>query len=119
VTNLKMVTMLMKRLGCRCTTAANGLEAIEIMTVKGVDGFDFVIMDNYMPIMDGCTASIQLREMGFTRPIIGLTGHALGEDLIAFKEAGANAVLTKPLDVTELKSILSLLMNTAATYSDL
>lgn len=79
---------------------------------QGVDSLDFVLMDNYMPILDGAGACVQMRAMGFVRPIIGLTGHALGEDLQAFKDAGANAVLTKPLDCNELKSILSLLVRT-------
>jgi CheY-like chemotaxis protein len=111
--NLKMVGMLMKRLGGSYSTATNGSEAVAMVTSKGVDAFDFVIMDNYMPVMDGPTAANLLRALGYSRPVIGLTGHALGEDLIAFKEAGANAVLTKPLEVAELKSILTLLMNTS------
>jgi CheY-like chemotaxis protein len=111
--NLKMVGLLMKRLGSAYATATNGAEAVAMVTAKGADAFDFVIMDNYMPVMDGPTAATQLRALGYTRPIIGLTGHALGEDLMAFKEAGANAVLTKPLEVAELKSILTLFLNTS------
>jgi CheY-like chemotaxis protein/two-component sensor histidine kinase len=148
--NLKMVSMLMKRLGCRCTTALNGQEAVEhirsnLVSLPGEhagehvsalqrpsnlpvtlsaapavahriqvskDMYDFVLMDNYMPVMDGPSACTQMRRLGYTRPIIGLTGHALGEDLQAFRDAGANAVLTKPLDVAELKTILAMLLNT-------
>jgi signal transduction histidine kinase/CheY-like chemotaxis protein len=148
--NLKMVSMLMKRLGCRCTTALNGQEAVEHIRANLIsvpsghsnehlsvsprssnlpvpslvaptaghnipvskDMYDFVLMDNYMPVMDGPSACTQMRHLGYSRPIIGLTGHALGEDLQAFRNAGANAVLTKPLDVAELKTILALLMNT-------
>jgi CheY-like chemotaxis protein/two-component sensor histidine kinase len=148
--NLKMVSMLMKRLGCRCTTALNGQEAVEhirsnLVSFPGEhadeyvtapqrpsnflapssaaptaghniqvskDMYDFVLMDNYMPVMDGPSACTQMRRLGYSRPIIGLTGHALGEDLQAFRDAGANAVLTKPLDVAELKTILAMLMNT-------
>jgi CheY-like chemotaxis protein len=148
--NLKMVSMLMKRLGCRCSTALNGQEAVEniranLLSVPSEhaddqlyisprpsnlpvpslvaptagpsihvskDMYDFVLMDNYMPVMDGPSACIQMRRLGYSRPIIGLTGHALGEDLQAFRDAGANAVLTKPLDVAELKTILAMLMNT-------
>jgi CheY-like chemotaxis protein len=118
LSNLKMVGMLMKRLGCKCVTAANGADALEMVKSKGgIDAFDFVLMDNYMPVMDGSTACKKLRELGFTRPIIGLTGHVLGEDMTTFKEAGANAVLTKPLDVSELKSILALLMNTTSAHT--
>jgi CheY-like chemotaxis protein len=118
LSNLKMVGMLMKRLGCKCVTAANGADALEMVKSKGgIDAFEFVLMDNYMPVMDGSTACKKLRELGFTRPIIGLTGHVLGEDMTTFKEAGANAVLTKPLDVSELKSILALLMNTTSAHT--
>lgn len=86
--------------GCRCSSASHGLEAVELMRTKGADAFDFVLMDNYMPVMDGPTACVHMRTVhgpngtpgiGYRRPIIGLTGHALGEDLqvrctIAFSE---------------------------------
>jgi CheY-like chemotaxis protein len=48
-----------------------------------------------MPIMTGVTATRILRERGYTLPIVAVTGNALAEDILAFREAGANDILVR------------------------
>ena len=68
--------------------------------------YDVVVMDNLMPRMNGPTACREMRALGFKSPIIGLTGHALAEDVSDYIAHGANAVLTKPLNLMQFNEVL-------------
>jgi signal transduction histidine kinase/CheY-like chemotaxis protein len=128
--SLKMLAMLMKRLGCKCVCAEDGEEAVRlvsaslqlnaqsastsIQTINEITNlspatvqYDFIMMDNFMPIMCGPEACRRMRQLGYQNPVVGLTGHALGDDVRVYKEAGANEVLSKPLDVILLQEVLS------------
>jgi CheY-like chemotaxis protein len=69
-------------------------------------GYDAILMDFVMPVMDGPTATKAIRELGFTRPIFGVTGNALKSDIDYFLVCGANRVFTKPLDVDAFLSAM-------------
>jgi CheY-like chemotaxis protein len=58
-------------------------------------------MDFVMPVMDGPTATQAIRRLGFSGPIIGLTGNAMEGDINYFIARGANQVLTKPLKIDD------------------
>lgn len=51
-----------------------------------------------MPVMSGLEATVFLRSRGLTLPILAVTGNALQEDVSAFLAAGAQFVLTKPIN---------------------
>jgi signal transduction histidine kinase/CheY-like chemotaxis protein len=108
--SMKMVVMLLKKLGCGQNTAVDGVEAVnyikEAMAGK-LEEVDFILMDNCMPNMSGVDACREIRRLGYGGPIIGLTGHTLDEDVACFRNAGANHVLAKPLDIAALQSCLS------------
>lgn len=59
-----------------------------------------------MPKMTGLEAAKIIRTLGFTYPIIGVTGNALEEDKISFLNAGATTVLIKPVNITVLHELL-------------
>ena len=80
--NRKMLMKFFNKDGHRCTEAEDGLEAIErvkerIDSSNGGHGspFDAILMDFIMPNMDGPTATRQLRTMGYTSVIFGVTGN--------------------------------------------
>ena len=54
--------------------------------------------------MDGPTATKAIRALGYTGKIFGLTGNALQSDIDLFLNAGADLVLTKPLDMALFRS---------------
>ncbi len=91
---------------CQSLSGANSSTAI-----------DMVIMDNLMPTMNGPDACRLMREAGFLRPIFGLTGHALPADVAWYQKQGANHIFTKPLDVSELVSVLAAEDAAAASMS--
>lgn len=62
-------------------------------------------MDSLMPNMNGLEAAKEIRGLGYTNPIIGVTGNALEEDKISFLNAGATTVLIKPVNITVLHEL--------------
>jgi len=84
----------------------NGQDAIDRMTRQ--EGFDVILMDIMMPVMDGYDAIRGIRKLdnGKDVPIIALTAKAMQEDRRKCIEAGANDYLTKPINVENLISIL-------------
>ena len=69
--------------------------------------FDVVLMDCQMPIMDGFEAARAIRDMGVRdTPVIALTGNAFETDRRAALEAGMNAHVAKPVDLSTLSQVL-------------
>lgn len=59
-----------------------------------------------MPIMDGITATVELRRRGLSIPIVGLTANADDETRQEGIKAGMNELLTKPIAMASLKRVL-------------
>ena len=70
-----------------------------------------------MPKVDGLELTRRLREGGARMPIIGVTA-AVGDDAALIRRAGANAVLTKPLDVERIEDILEAHAARSGTVGD-
>jgi PAS domain S-box-containing protein len=85
--------------------ANNGEQAVEM--VRGAQ-YDAVLMDCQMPVLDGYEATRKIRELGFRElPIIALTANAMQSDHQKCLDAGMNAHIAKPIDVTELFDVLT------------
>ncbi len=74
--------------------AKNGQEAVE-MAEKG--GYDIVLMDIKMPIMDGLEATKTIKEKFPDLPIVALTANAFDSDRQLALEAGCNDFLSMPV----------------------
>lgn len=106
--NRKMVCRLLRTSGYVCTEAENGQECVALLTLKTTgasneEGFDVILMDFEMPVMDGPTACSEIRGMKMNIPIIGLTGNVLQEDRDLFMRSGADEVLTKPVTLEKIE----------------
>ncbi len=66
----------------------------------------FVFMDVKMPVMDGITATREIRKMSKTVPIVMLTAYAVRSLRRDVAEAGANEMLTKPTTPRKINAIL-------------
>ncbi len=80
--------------------AQDGAAAVEMFTTRG--GYDLVLMDVQMPVMDGLTATAAMRAWERERaarptPILAFTAHGLPEEIQRSLEAGCNDHLTKPV----------------------
>ena len=105
--NQFLIKTLLTRAGAKVTIAKDGMEAVQLAQA---DGFDVVLMDVQMPVLDGIDATKKLRESGYETPIVALTAHAMKEERDRTKEAGCNAHLTKPLQTEKLIATLKSLV---------
>lgn len=98
--NRKLLLVLLKRMGATVECAENGmLGVLAIAAAEATDHpFDLVLMDMQMPMMDGYAATSRIRTMGFTRPIIALTAHAMQGDKEKCVAAGCSGYVSKPID---------------------
>lgn len=81
-------------------TAENGKVALE---KAQKNKYDLILMDIQMPVMDGYTATVRLRQMGIFAPVIAITAHAMASDRAHCREVGCNSYLTKPLKRDSLR----------------
>ncbi|MFH5806180.1 response regulator, partial [Alienimonas sp. DA493] len=127
--NRKVITAVLTKRGHKVTVAVNGRAGVETFT-RALDqaaaraaagktpvhaqavggrrgGFDAVLMDVQMPVLDGLRATAELRRIEEARdlprtPVLALTAHALKGDRERCLEAGMDGYLSKPIDVHEL-----------------
>lgn len=99
-----LVSRILTIAGAEVELVTNGLEAVEAVERSAVSGrgFDVVLMDVQMPVMNGSDATRQLRKSGYTIPIIALTAGAMAGDREKCLAAGCDAYVPKPIDRGEL-----------------
>ena len=112
IPNAKVLAMLLTRKGALVETAYNGQYAVDMIqeSIKsgtGVDAYYFILMDYNIPVMAGPEACEQIRALGYTNPIYGLTGNTSKEERMIFEAAGAVHVFVKPLEITKFTDIAS------------
>ena len=95
VINRQVATEVLEDVGVIVTTAVNGLDAFNILKDHV---FDAVLMDIQMPVMDGHTATDNIRSYGIDTPVIAMTAHAMAEDHTKSTNHGMNDHITKPID---------------------
>ena len=102
--NLKIGTLLLQEQGMTVDTASNGQIAVDRIREKGIDAYDFVLMDVQMPVMDGYEATAEIRKMpdGGKLKIIAFSANAFEEDREKSLKAGMNGHIAKPLKINEL-----------------
>ena len=115
VRNVYPITSILEPRGARVQIARNGREAIQAIEEsfgKGGNAIDLVLMDVMMPIMDGLTATQQIRRNPDWKklPIIMLTAKAMPDDQERCLAAGASDYMAKPLDVEKLLSLIRVWM---------
>jgi CheY-like chemotaxis protein len=106
--NREVAVGMLESLGCRTQAVENGRLAIE--TMSGAN-YDAVLMDCQMPVMDGLTATGEIRRRenasGKTRvPIIALTANAMDGDRERCIAAGMDDFLSKPFTQQQLAAML-------------
>jgi len=100
--NLKVASLMLKKLGHQADIATNGIEAIEAFEDQS---YDIVLMDIQMPKMNGLEATKIIRQRWHQNPkIIIITAYTNYQD--ACIEAGADDFLTKPLGIEKLRAAI-------------
>lgn len=92
--NVRVESMMLKKLKFSIECAENGLEAVEKASEQN---YDVILMDVQMPVLDGLEATSRLREAGYSGPIVGVSANAYADDVKLSLEAGMNGHIAKPL----------------------
>ena len=105
--NQDVASELLTGVGVIVLLANNGKEAVDILS-KERHGFDLVLMDVQMPIMDGNEATRRVRKFPHNKnlPIIAMTAHAMTSERERCIAAGMNDHLSKPIEVDTLYKTL-------------
>jgi CheY-like chemotaxis protein len=93
-----LVWALLER-GHEVASAHNGAQAVDLISR---DRFDVVLLDIVMPVMGGFTVIQEIRKAGLSLPIIVLSAHVGCLDAGRILSLGANLVLSKPVDLSEI-----------------
>ena len=105
--NAEIAQFMLTDNGAEAVLAPNGMEALQAFEAAEPGTYDAILMDVMMPVMDGLTATREIRALkrpdAKTVPIIAMTANVFKEDADQCMEAGMNAHLTKPLDIEKVK----------------
>ena len=108
--NMEIAEFVLQNVGADVTKAWNGQEAVELFRKSEPGGFDTILMDIMMPVMNGYEAAKKIRSLdredAKTIPIIAMTANAFTEDRLKAKESGMNEHIVKPLDVELLIKVI-------------
>jgi len=108
-TNRRVIELILGQTPVEIVVAENGAQAVEAFRSRD---FDLVLMDMQMPVMDGLTATREIRlheaAMGAARtPVVMLTANAMPEHIAAGRTAGADRHLAKPFNAAELLAMVA------------
>jgi CheY-like chemotaxis protein len=105
--NQELALELLRNAGMEVLLANHGREALDILAKDSA--FDAILMDCQMPVMDGYTATREIRQNPAFKdlPIVAMTANAMAGDKEKVIEAGMNDHIAKPLDVHEMFNTLA------------
>ncbi len=97
--NQKVATAILKKMNHSIVVANNGKEGVEAFKKNR---YDLILMDIQMPVMDGLSATAEIRQIEKEKgsqpiPIIALTAHAMKGDREKYLAAGMDDYMTKPV----------------------
>jgi len=106
--NQLLAVRLLEKGGHHVVTVVNGRQAVDVWQR---DTFDVVLMDVQMPVLNGLEAVAEIRraERGGQRRqyIVAMTAHSLNGDRERCLNAGMNAYIAKPIDISALNDVLA------------
>ena len=108
--NIEITSFILEEYGFLVDTATNGQEALDKFFAAEIGHYDAILMDIQMPVMDGITATKEIRKSlrkdSHNIPILAITANAFDEDLKKSIESGMDGHINKPIQEEELLAIL-------------
>ena len=102
--NQQVASEILEGWGACVDVAVNGRLALDLLLAKAPDWYAVVLMDLEMPVMNGHEATLHLRaDSRFAQlPIIAMTAHAVGSDLLRALNEGMSGHIAKPFEPDDL-----------------
>ena len=108
--NAEIVRTILEDRRIRTDIARSGQEGLEKFSAAPEGGYDAILMDNRMPVMDGLTAARAIRALSRadarTVPIIAMSADAFEENIREAREAGMDDYITKPIDPVKVFAVI-------------
>lgn len=95
----------LKSKGYNVVTAANGLEAIELLK-KNPDAADIIFLDMHMPVMDGLETLKNIRKINKDMPVVIITAYAADERLAEVEKYGIAGFFSKDKPFSESAALI-------------
>ncbi|MCL2124953.1 MAG: ATP-binding protein [Oscillospiraceae bacterium] len=103
--NQQVISEHLARVGIRTVIAENGKAGFEIVQErknKGLEPFDLIFMDVFMPVMDGVEAASKINELETGTPIVAMTANVMTNELEKYRKSGMSDYVSKPFTSQEL-----------------
>jgi signal transduction histidine kinase/CheY-like chemotaxis protein len=116
-TNQQVLAAVMESLGIDIDIVADGRQAVDAWKVGG---YDLILMDIQMPVMDGIDAAREIRAIEVAEqrkriPIVALTANALTHQVDEYMAVGMDGHVAKPIEIAKLYEAISAALTAAAT----
>lgn len=108
--NRRLGVRILERAGHAVVEAVDGVEALEAASASlrgAAPPLDAILMDLQMPRMSGLEATVEIRALGYSGPVIALTAAALSEERNRAQQAGCSGFITKPFSAHTLLDTLA------------
>ena len=109
--NAEIMMDILEETGMKVQLVSDGKAALDAFKASEPGQYALILMDMQMPVMDGVTATKQIRALerpdAKNIPILAMTANTIEEAGDAAKDAGMSGFLTKPLQVEEIKKYFS------------
>ena len=117
IVNQKLIVTLLKKRGHQVELVSDGQQAVEAFEREG---FDLVLMDWHMPLLNGLEATKKIREIEASKgghiPIVALTANALEGDNKTCLDAGMDGYVSKPVKPQMLFDAIAAGIKKAGSY---
>jgi len=116
-TNQHVLSAVMESLGIDIDIVPDGRQAVDAWLVGG---YDLILMDIQMPVMDGIDAAREIRQIEIAEqrkriPIVALTANALSHQVDEYMAVGMDGHVAKPIEIAKLYEAISAALTAAAT----
>ena len=116
-TNQQVLAAVMESLGIDIDIVGDGKQAVDAWRVGG---YDLILMDIQMPVMDGIDAAREIRAVEIAEqrkrtPIVALTANALTHQVDEYMAVGMDGHVAKPIEIAKLYEAISAALTAAAT----
>ncbi len=107
--NYMILNELLVSWGASTLWAKNGREAVNLISTLN-HRVNLILMDIRMPVMDGYAATMEIKQINPSIPVVAQTAFAAPEERLKAQAAGCNGYLTKPIEVDVLHHVLEVFL---------